>query len=81
MDDDGFYPPELGKGFIDEDEGDEDGEDFLGEAGYETHQEASLKCHDDHHNDDQPHSHPHSAHNILNVLGFAELKEGNKVVS
>lgn len=27
-----FYPPQLGKSFIDEDEGDEDGEDFLGKA-------------------------------------------------
>lgn len=26
------YPPQLGKGFIDEDEGDEYGEDFLGET-------------------------------------------------
>lgn len=27
-----FYPSQLSKGFIDEDDGDEDGEDFLGEA-------------------------------------------------
>lgn len=70
------YPSQLGKCFIDEDEGYEDGEDFLGEAGDETHQEAALKGHNDHHDDDQPQANPHSPHNVLNVLRLAELKEG-----
>lgn len=73
-----FYPPQLGKCFIDEDKGDKDGEDFLGESGDEAHQEAALKSHDDHHNDDQPHSDPHSPHYVLDFLRLAELKEGNK---
>lgn len=73
-----FYPPQLGKCFIDEDKGDKDGEDLLGESGDEAHQEAALKSHDDHHNDDQPHSDPHSPHNVLDFLRLAELKEGNK---
>lgn len=73
-----FYPPELGKGFIDEDEGDEDGEDFLGEARDETHQEAALEGHDDQHDEDQPHSNPHSPHNVLNALRLAELNKGNR---
>lgn len=73
-----FYPPQLGKCFIDEDKGDEDGEDFLGEAGDVAHQEAALKSHDDHHYDDKPHSHPHSPHNVLDALRLAELNGGNK---
>lgn len=71
-----FYPAELGKGFVDEDEGDEDGEDFLGEAGDEAHQEAALARHNQHHDDDQPHSHPHSAHDVLEALRLAELNGG-----
>lgn len=72
------YPAQLGKCFVDEDEGDEDGEDLLGEAGDESHQEAALAGHDDHHNDDQPHANPHSPHDILNVLGLAELSGNDK---
>lgn len=73
-----LYPPEFGKRFIDEDEGDEDGEDFLGESRNEANQEAALKGYNDHHNNDQPHSDPNSPNNILNVLGLAELNDGNK---
>ena len=72
-----IYPPQLGKSFIDEDDGDEDGEDFLGEAWDEAHQEAALKGHNDHHNDDQPRSNPHPPDNILNALRLAELNKGN----
>lgn len=75
------YPSQLGKGFIDEDDGDEDGKDLLGEAGDEPHQEAALKSHNDHHNDDKPHSDPYSPNNILNVLGLAELKGGMSMKS
>lgn len=70
------YPPQLGKGFVDEDDGDEDGEYLLGEAGDEAHQETALTCHNDHDDDDQPHADPHSPHYVLNVLGLAELKRG-----
>lgn len=73
-----FYPPQLGKCFIDEDKGDKDGEDLLGEAGDEAHQEAALKSHNDHHNDDQPHSDPHSPHNVFDFLRLGELNVGNK---
>lgn len=69
------YPPKLGKSFIDENERDEDGEDFLGETRDVTHQEAALKGHNDHHNDDQPHSNPHSPNNVFDVLSLAELNE------
>lgn len=71
------YPNELGKRFVDEDEGDEDGEDFLSKAWDETHQEAALAGNNDHHNDDEPQSNPHSRNYILNLLGLAELNEGN----
>lgn len=73
-----FYPPQLGECFIDEDKGDKDGEDFLCEAGDEAHQEAAFKSHDGYHNNDQPHSDPHPAHNVLDLLRLAELNEGNK---
>ena len=76
-----FYPPQFGKGFINEDDGDEDGKDLLGEAGDEAHHEAALTGHNDHHNDDQPHSNPHSPNNVLNVLRLAELKGGMAVKS
>ena len=74
-----IYLAQLGEGFIDEDEGNEDGKDLLGEAGEESHQEAALKCHDDHHDDYQPHANPHSAHNVLNILGLTELNGDDKV--
>lgn len=71
------YPNQLGKGFVDENEGDEDGEDFLGKAWDITYQEAALTGDSDHHNDDKPHPNPHSRNYILNVLGLAKLNKGN----
>ena len=70
---------EFAEGLVDEDEGDEDGEDLLGEAGDEAHQKAALHGHDDHHDDHQPHAHPDAAHDVLDILGLAEL-EWNKTV-
>lgn len=67
------YPAELGKCFVDEDEGDENGEDFLGEARDEANQEAPLTRYNQHHNDNQPHSHPYSTHDVLEALRLAEL--------
>ena len=67
------YPAQLGEGFVDENEGDEDGEDLLGEAGDEADQEAALQGNNEHHDDDQPNAHPHPAHYVLYVLGLAEL--------
>ena len=64
---------ELIEGLIDEDERDEDGEDFLGEAGDESDQEAALQGHDDDDDHDQPHAHPDTAHDVLHALGLAEL--------
>lgn len=64
----------LRKGLVDENERDQDGEDLLGEARDEADEEAPLHRHDDQHDDDQPHAHPDTAHNVLETLGLAELK-------
>lgn len=58
---------------VDENERDEDGEDFLGEAGNESNQEASFHRHNDDYNHDQPYTHPDPAHNVLQTLSLAEL--------
>ena len=68
---------EFAEGLVDEDEGDEDGEDLLGEAGDVAHQEAALHGHNDEHDDHQPHAHPDTAHDVFDALGLAEL-EWNK---
>lgn len=64
---------ELAESLIDEDERDEDGEDFLSEAGDESDQEAAFHGHDDDHDHYQPHPHPDTTHDVLNALGLAEL--------
>lgn len=68
-----LYTAEFGEGLINEDEGDEEGEDLLGEAGDKAHQEAALDCHNQHDNDDEPHADPHSTYDVLNVLRLTEL--------
>lgn len=72
---------ELVEGLVDEDERDEDGEYFLSEAGDVSDQEAAFYSHDDHHYHYQPHPHPGTAHNVLNILGLAELvwNKGSKM--
>lgn len=67
------YPAKLDEGLADEDEGDEEGEDLLGEAGDEADQEASLEGHRDDHDDDEPKPDPDAARQVLHVVGFAEL--------
>lgn len=68
------------EGLIDEDEGDEESKDFLGEGRDVAHQEASLSCHDNEDEDDEPQTNPHSACQILNALCLAELKwKGQRV--
>ena len=68
-----MYPAELDEGLADEDEGDEEGEDLLGEAGDEADQEASLEGHCDDHDDDEPEADPDAARQVLHVVCFAEL--------
>lgn len=71
----GFYLGKLGKGLVDEDEGDEKGEDLLGEAGNETHQEASLKGHHDHHDNYEPEPDPYPSRQVLHSIGRTELPQ------
>lgn len=73
-----MYPAKFSKGLIDENEGDEDGEDLLSEAGNEADQEASFKGHNDHNDDYQPSTNPHSANNVLNFLRLTELQPEEK---
>ena len=67
------YPAKLDEGLTDEDEGNEEGEDLLGEAGDEADQEASLKGHRDDHDDDEPEPDPDAARQVLHLVRFAEL--------
>lgn len=73
-----MYPAEFSKGLVDEDEGDEDGEDLLSETGNESDQEASFQCNNHHHDDHQPRTNPHSAYDVLNALRLTELQPGGK---
>lgn len=59
---------------VDKDEGDEESKDLLGEGRDVAHQEASLSCHNNEDEDDEPQTNPHSACQILNALCLAELK-------
>lgn len=64
-----FNLGKLRKGLIDEDEGDEEGEDLLREAGNKTHQEASLKGHRNHHDNNQPKPDPHPSRQVVHFVG------------
>ncbi len=64
---------EFTEGLIDEDERDEDGEDFLSESGDISDQEAAFQGHHNNHYHYQPHPHPDTTHNVVDVLGLAEL--------
>lgn len=69
------YLEQLVKGFIDENQGDEDGEDLLGKTRDEADEETSLCRDDNQHNDDQPHSNPYTTHNVLVALRLTELTD------
>ena len=68
---------QLGEGLVDEDEGDEEGEDLLCEAGDEAHQEAALKGHHHDHYDNKPEPNPDSTSEVLHVVSLAELEAQN----
>lgn len=69
------YTAEFGEGLVNEDEGDKDGEDLLGEAGDEAHQEAALYRYHQHDDDNEPHPDPHSTYDVLDVPRLTELAE------
>lgn len=68
-----LYLAKLDEGLADEDEGDEEGEDFLGEAGDEAHQEAAFKGHREDHDDDEPKADPDAARQVLYLVRRADL--------
>lgn len=73
-----MYPAKLKEGLVDEDEGDEEGEDLLGEAGDEADQEAPFKGYRDDDDDDEPEADPDAARQVLHILGLAELRRQKK---
>ena len=75
------YLGQFRESLVDEDEGDEEGEDLLGEAGNKAHQEAALKGHSDNHNEDQPEPDPHTASQVLHIVGLAELSLHRKQIT
>lgn len=66
----------LEKGFIDENQGDEDGEDLLGKTRDEADEKTGLCRHHNQHDDNQPHSNPYTTHDVLVALRFTELTYG-----
>lgn len=72
-----WYLAELAEGLVDEDEGDEEGEDLLGKARDEADHEAALKGHYDDHDEHQPEANPYPARQILHIVGIAELHDRN----
>lgn len=64
----------LLRSLIDEDEGDEEGEDLLGVAGDVLDQEAAFKSYHQHYQQDEPEANPRAAHDILQVVAFTELQ-------
>lgn len=69
------------EGLVDKDERDEESKDLLGEGRDVAHQEASLSCHNNEDEDDEPQTNPHSACQIFNALCLAELKwKGAEVI-
>ena len=64
---------QLGEGLVDEDEGDEEGEDLLGEAGDEADQEAALEGHGENHDEYQPEPDPHPRRQVFHLRLLTEL--------
>lgn len=72
---------QLVEGLVDEDEGDEEGKDLLGETGDKTHQEAPLQGHHEQCQKHQPEANPHTAHKVLQVVAVAELRGRDEIRS
>lgn len=67
------YLDELGKGLIDEDQGDEEGKNLLCEWRDVADEEAALGRHDHQDNEDEPETDPDPAGQVLVVVGLTEL--------
>ncbi len=64
---------QFGKGLIDENEGDEEGEDLLSETGDKANQDASLEGHRKENDEHKPETDPHSSCQILDPVVFTKL--------
>lgn len=64
---------QFGKGLVDENEGNEEGEDLLSETGDKANQDASLKGHGEENDKHQPETDPHPARQILDPIVFTKL--------
>lgn len=69
-----FYLDKLGKGLIDEDQGDEEREDLLRKGRDVADQEAALCRHNHQDDEDEPESDPHPAGQVLVIIGLTELR-------
>lgn len=67
------YLDELGKGLIDEDQGDEEGKNLLREWRDVADEEAALGRHNHQDNEDEPETDPHPAGQVLVIVGLTEL--------
>lgn len=69
---------QLGEGLVDEDEGNEEGENLLSEAGDKADQDASLKGHREENNEHQPETDPHPASQVLDLIVLTKLSRGTE---
>lgn len=68
----------FGESLVDENEGDQKGEDLLSKTGNKD-QDASLKSHSDKYNEHQPETDPDTARQVLDVVVFTELQALNRL--
>lgn len=74
-----LYLDELGKGLIDEDQGDEESKNLLCEWRDVAYKEAALCSHNYQDNKDEPESDPHPAGQVLIVVGLTELMTKDRI--
>lgn len=67
------YLDQFGKGLVDENEGNEEGEDLLCEAGNKANQYASLEGHSEDDDEQQPEADPHPTRQVFNSIDFTKL--------
>lgn len=73
--DDPNYLDQFWEGLVDENERDEEGEDLLGETWDKSNQEAALKGHHQHHDDDEPKTDPNATCQVLHIIALTELEK------
>lgn len=73
--DDPNYLDQFWESLVNEDERYEEGEDLLGESWDKSNQEAALKGHHQHHDDDEPKTDPNASRQVLHIIALAELEK------